>query len=101
LVKLFVILWLCVALALLINPEVWPHGPVARAMAAAPPIVPLVFLAWGKAGPAIFTLALTALVVAAWVTAARHSASVGWRVLARIAIVAYWLLLWFGLALSA
>src|SRR6185503_6370149 len=102
LVKWFVIAWAVVAFALCIldRREVWPHGPLAITMCAAPPIVPVVLLAWGKVEPFIATLVLTASVIAASVVAYRHP-SVGSRFVARSAIVVYWLLLWFGLGLSA
>ena len=98
---LFGLLWLLVASNLLVNPEVWPHGPMARLMAAAPPIVPVVMLLWSKGWAAAITWVLTALVVVGWVAAARQPTSLTRRVLARAGIVVYWLLLWFGLGVSA
>jgi hypothetical protein len=102
LVKWFVIGWCLVAfhLCILDRREVWPDGPLAITMCAAPPIVTVVMLAWGKVGPFIFTLLLTASVVAAWVVACRRP-SVGSRRVARSAIVVYWLLHSFFLGVSA
>jgi hypothetical protein len=99
--KLFVVLWLGVSVLLLLSPEVRPREFGQYLMVLAPPAVPLVQLAWGRLGVAAMLAALTAGVVGSWVLASRHPSSMLWRITARVVITAYWLLLWFGLALSA
>ena len=99
----FIFLWFCVTVHLhvVMHDELWPHGPVARIMAAVPPIAPFVLIVGGKVAPAAITGAATLVTAALWVVAVRHPQVTIIRVPARFAVLAYWLLLWFPMALSA
>ena len=103
LLKLFAILWAVAVLHLhgLMHSEVWPHGVLARILAAAPPIAPVVQLALGNGEAAALTWSATLMASLLWSIAARRPGSKVTRAAARIGIVAYWLLLWFPMALSA
>jgi hypothetical protein len=103
LLKLYLVFWLCVVLHLhgVMHREVWPWGPMARIMAAVPPILPVVFIAWGKVGAAFYTSLVTLVAGVLWFLAVRKPQDGSWRVFARLAIVIYWLVLWFPLALGA
>ncbi len=103
LLRLFIIGWACVALQLhgCLHHEVWPHGPLPRLMAAVPPIVPVVFIVWGKVGPASIAVLGTLITVGLWLVAVRKPAQAFYRIAARFAIILYWLLLWFPMALSS
>jgi hypothetical protein len=103
LLKLYVVFWLGVVLHLhgVMHGEVWPEGPMVRVAAAVPPIIPIVFVAWGKAGAAFCTILVTLGAGALWFLAVRKPREDSWRVLARVAIVIYWVVLWFPLALGA
>jgi hypothetical protein len=90
---LFGVLWLLASfhLLVLLRHEIWPAGWPAIVMSAVPPSVPIFALAWGKYGTAAL-FAVPALAVAiAWRAAARRPDARGWLVLARCAVVTYWL----------
>jgi len=101
LLKLFIILWFCVAFHLLVlSREVRGHELSMQLMAAAPPIIPVVMLLYGKAGAAAFSLALSLVVGLSWVLAVRRPRITARRLQARGVIVVYWVLLWFALGMS-
>jgi hypothetical protein len=103
LLKLYLIFWACVVLHLhgVMHREVWPHGPVPRLMCAVPPISPIVWVTWGRGQEAALSILFTLIAAALWVVAVRHPPEPFLRVMARVAIVLYWLVLWFPMALGA
>jgi hypothetical protein len=103
LLKLYLIFWLCVVLHLhgVMHREVWPWGPMARLIAAVPPITPIMAMIRGQSGPATITMLATAVVAGVWLLAVRKPTQAPLRVAARGAIVVYWLVLWFPIALGA
>jgi hypothetical protein len=90
---LFGLLWLLSSFHLLVGlrHEIWPAGWPAIVMSAVQPSVPVFLLAWGKLGPAVM-FALPAVAVAAtWRAASRRPDSRGRLIVARCAIVVYWI----------
>ena len=91
---LFGVLWLLASFHLLVmlRHEIWPAGWPAVVMAAVPPSVPFFQLAWGKYGLAVLFGVPAVAVAIAWREAAARPDARGWLVLARCAVVMYWLL---------
>jgi len=98
LAKLFFILWVVVGCVLLSSP-LTPREFAPRFMLfVSLPVLPVTSsAASGEFAAAALFLALPALVACCWVVAARRSATVAPRVVARAAIASYWFVLLCGL----
>jgi hypothetical protein len=102
LLKMFIIFWLCAAfhLSVIMHREIVQESPSFRLMGLAPPAIPIVMVMYGKHGAAALTILLTMLVATLWVVAVRRPNLDYFRLLTRGAIILYWLVLWFGVAMS-